>query len=135
MHYARERSQETLASHLGIELLEAGEDFLKGRLPVDTRTRSPGGTLHGGASLALAETLASWAASCCIDDSRKMCAGIEISANHIRGAGAGYVTGVARPQHLGRSSQVWEVRITDMQDRLVCIARATFAVLDLPARM
>ena len=123
-----------MASHLGIELVEAGDDYLKGRLRVDERTSAPGGMLHGGATLALAETLASWAATACIDDSKKMITGVESNANHLRGAATGFVTGVAKPLHLGRSSQVWEVRVSDSQDRLVSVARLTFAVVDLPGK-
>ncbi len=134
MHFARLRSEDTLAGYLGIELVEAGDDYLKGRLRVEPRTSAPGGMLHGGATLALAETLASWAATACIDDTAKMVTGLESSANHLRGVATGYVTGVAKPMHLGRSSQVWEVRVTDAQDRLVSVVRLTFAVVDVPAR-
>lgn len=118
--------------HLGIELLEAGDDYLKARMPVDQRTRQPAGVLHGGVSVALAETLASWAAAFVVDPARHHCVGQEINANHVRAARSGWVTGVARPLHLGRNSQVWDVRISDEQDKLVCVSRVTMAVLSRP---
>lgn len=123
----------TLARHLGMEFVELGPDFLKGRMPVDERTHQPDGLLHGGASVALAETLASVAANLCVDGTRFRCFGQEINANHVRSAKSGFVYGIARPVHIGRSSQVWEVRIVDAQDRLVCISRMTAAVVDLSA--
>lgn len=116
--------------HLGIELLEVGNDFLKGRMPVDQRTRQPAGLLHGGVSVALAETLASWAASYVVDPRRFHCVGQEINANHVRGVRDGWVYGKARPHHIGRKSQVWEVKIKNEDGQLVCIARVTIAVLD-----
>ncbi|MDF1803945.1 hotdog fold thioesterase [Thalassovita sp.] len=118
--------------HLGIEILEAGPDYLKGRMPVDHRTKQPGGILHGGVSVALAETLASWAGSFVVDPAKSSCVGQEINANHIRPMSTGWVTGVARPVHLGRRSHVWEIRITNHQDKLVCISRMTLAVIDRP---
>ena len=118
--------------HLGIELLEAGDDYLKARMPVDQRTRQPAGVLHGGVSVVLAETLASWAAAFVVDPARHHCVGQEINANHVRAARSGWVTGVARPLHLGRNSQVWDVRISDEQDKLVCVSRVTMAVLSRP---
>lgn len=120
--------------HLGIELIEAGDDFLKARMPVDRRTRQPAGVLHGGVSLVLAETLASWAAAFVVDPTRFHCVGQEINANHVRAVADGWVYGVARPIHLGRSSQVWEVRIHDDAEKLVCISRVTMAVLATPNR-
>jgi 1,4-dihydroxy-2-naphthoyl-CoA hydrolase len=125
----------TLVETLGIEVIEAGDDYLKGRMPVDRRTRQPAGVLHGGASVALAETLASWGAAFCVDRSRQSVVGMEINANHVRSASDGYVYGVARPAHLGRTSQIWEVRITDERGKLVCISRVTMAVLDTPTRL
>lgn len=118
--------------HLGIEMLEAGEDYLKARMPVDQRTRQPAGVLHGGVSVVLAETLASWAAAFVVDPTRFHCVGQEINANHVRAAQSGWVTGVARPLHLGRSTQVWDVRISDEQGKLVCVSRVTMAVLNRP---
>lgn len=129
---ATEFSRNSVSDHLGIEFVEAGEDFLKGRMPVDARTKQPAGILHGGASVVLAESLASWAATFVIDPTKQSCVGLEINANHLRAVHEGHVTGVARPIHLGRSTQVWEVRITDDQDRLSCISRVTMAILDVP---
>ena len=115
--------------HLGIELLEIGDDYLKGRMPVDQRTRQPAGVLHGGLSVALAETLASWAAAYVVDPAQFHCVGQEINANHVRAVSAGWVYGDARPHHIGKSSQVWEVKITNEDGKLVSIARVTMAVL------
>jgi len=119
-----------MPDHLGIELLELGPDFLKGRMPVDDRTRQPHGILHGGASVVLAETLGSIAANLVVDRSKSRCVGQEINANHVRAIADGWVVGTARPLHLGRRSHVWEIRIVDMQERLVCISRLTMAVLE-----
>ena len=130
---AHQRNQGTLVGHVGIELIETGDDYVKGRMPVDERTRQPAGILHGGASVVLAETLASWAATFCVDHTRQSCVGLEINANHVRAVASGYVYGVARPAHLGRSTQIWEVRITSEDDKLVCISRVTMAVLDTPS--
>lgn len=134
LDYARERGRGTLLEHLGIEVVEVGDDYLKARMPVDARTRQPAGVLHGGASVALAETLASWAATFCIDPAKHHCVGIEINANHLRPVAEGWVHGTARPVNLGRTIQVWEVRITNQQDKLVCISRVTMAVLDVPSQ-
>lgn len=119
--------------HLGIEVIEVGADYLKARMPVDHRTKQPAGLLHGGVSVALAETLASIGGNFVVDRLRHSCVGQEINANHIRSATEGWVYGVTRPVHLGRRSQVWETRITDQADRLVCISRMTLAVIDRPA--
>ena len=129
---ARKLAGDCMIGHLGIELLEAGRDFLKARMPVDKRTRQPLGLLHGGASVALAETLASVAAAFTRDRSKHYGVGLEINANHLRPVEEGFVIGVARPCHLGRTIQVWEVRIHDRDDRLVCLSRVTMAVRDLP---
>ncbi|MFL6550552.1 MAG: hotdog fold thioesterase [Povalibacter sp.] len=123
----------SLPSHVGIEFTEVGADFLRARMPVDDRTRQPYGLLHGGASVVLAETIGSFAAGLVIDPSRFTCVGQEINANHIRAVREGYVIGTARPIHLGRRSHVWEIRITDERDKLVCISRLTVAVLDRSA--
>lgn len=119
-----------LARHLGMEFTEIGADFLRGRMPVEDRNHQPDGILHGGASVALAETLGSYAAGMVVDRSKYRCVGQEINANHLRGIASGFVIGTARPVHLGRRSQVWEIRITDEKDKLVCISRLTMAVLD-----
>jgi 1,4-dihydroxy-2-naphthoyl-CoA hydrolase len=130
----REQSRNTLITQLGIEFIEAGDDYLKGRMPVDSRTHQPAHMLHGGASVALAETLASWAATFVVDPEQSYCVGLEINANHVRAVGSGWVIGTARPVHLGRSTQIWEVRITDEAERLVCISRVTMAVLAMASR-
>lgn len=126
----------TLSEHLGIEFLEAGDDYLRGRMPVDHRHRQPFGQLHGGASVALAETLMSYGANLCLDPARKMGVGLEINANHVRSVSSGCITGTARPVHIGATTQVWTCEIRDEADRVVCISRMTIAVLDRkpPAR-
>jgi 1,4-dihydroxy-2-naphthoyl-CoA hydrolase len=129
-----QRCQGSLIGHVGIEVVEIGEDYLKARMPVDARTRQPAGVLHGGASVVLAETLASWAATFSVDSSRHHCVGLEINANHVRSVSSGFVLGTARPVHLGRSTHIWEVRITGEDGKLVCISRVTMAVLDTPNR-
>jgi 1,4-dihydroxy-2-naphthoyl-CoA hydrolase len=118
--------------HLGIELLEVGGDYLKGRMPVDQRTCQPAGVLHGGLSVALAETLASWAAAYVVDPSRFHCVGQEINANHVRAVSEGWVYAEARPRHIGKKSHVWEVKIKNENGQLVCISRVTMAVLERP---
>lgn len=120
----------TLVEHLGIQLTEIGPDYLRGTLPVDRRTHQTMGILHGGASVALAETLGSLAANLCVDRDRSVCVGQEINANHLRPVSAGVVTGTARPVHIGQRSQVWQIEIRDERERLVCISRLTLAVLE-----
>jgi len=120
-----------LPGHLGIEFVEAGDDWVSGRMPVDHRTQQPFKRLHGGASVALAETIGSVAASFCIDRTKFVAVGMEINANHIRPAYEGWVTATARPESLGRTTQVWSIRITDEADKLVCISRLTVAVIPL----
>lgn len=120
----------TLGEALGIRLTALDDDALRGTMPVDARTRQPFGLLHGGASVALAETLGSLAAWLCLDDpDREMAVGLEINANHVRALREGVVTGSARPEHLGRSTQVWSIRIEDEAGRLVCVSRLTMAVV------
>jgi 1,4-dihydroxy-2-naphthoyl-CoA hydrolase len=119
-----------MAKHLGMEFIEIGADFIRGRMPVDDRTHQPYGILHGGASVALAETLGSTGATLAIDPDKYRCVGQEINANHIRGISSGFVIGTARPLHVGRRSHVWEIRITDERDKLVCISRLTMAILE-----
>jgi uncharacterized protein (TIGR00369 family) len=123
----------TMARPLGIVFTEIGEDFIRGTMPVDDRTRQPLGLLHGGASVALAETLGSTGANLCVDDSR-LCLGQEINANHVRSARTGTVTGTARPLHIGGRSQVWGIDIVDEAGALVCISRLTMAVIPSPRR-
>jgi 1,4-dihydroxy-2-naphthoyl-CoA hydrolase len=127
---ARASQSGLLAPHIGIEFTEWGEDFLRGTMPVEPRTRQPMGYLHGGASLVLAETLGSVAANFVVDRSRFRCLGQEINANHLRPVAEGLVTGTARPFHIGARSQVWSIEIRDPADRLACISRLTMAVVE-----
>lgn len=124
---------DTLIRTLGIELTETTDGSLKGRMPVDHRTRQPGGVLHGGASVALAETLASWGATLTVDPARFYCVGMEINANHVRPVAEGWVYGEAMPLTRGRTTQVWDIRITDAAGKLVCVSRCTMAVLPKPS--
>ncbi len=119
-----------MMEHLDITFTEVGDDYLKATMPVDHRTMQPLGMLHGGASVVLAETLGSTAASMCIDIEKQYCVGIEINANHLRGVRQGRVTGTARPVHVGRKTQVWQVDIHDDQGRLAAVSRLTLAILD-----
>ncbi|AXY74941.1 hotdog fold thioesterase [Paraflavitalea soli] len=119
----------TIGELIGLEFTEIGPDFLKGRMPVDHRTHQPYGLLHGGASCVLAETLGSVASALVIDQSKFICVGLEINANHIRGVREGFVTGTATPIHIGASTHVWDIRIQDERDKLVCISRLTVAIL------
>jgi 1,4-dihydroxy-2-naphthoyl-CoA hydrolase len=119
----------TMSEHLGMEFSELGDDFLKATMPVDNRTKQPYGLLHGGASVALAETLGSVASALVINSDEYNCVGIEINANHIRGVSAGLVTGIASPIHLGSTTHVWDIKIYDEKNKLVCISRLTVAIL------
>ena len=121
-------SHGTAMQPLGIVFTEIGPDYLRGTMPVDGRTRQPYGLLHGGASVLLAETLGSSAGNLCAPEGR-ICVGIEINANHLRGVREGTVTGTARPLQVGGRTQVWEIRIEDERPRLVCICRLTLAVV------
>jgi len=120
----------TMAERIGIEFTAIGPDYLEAKMPVDARTHQPFGLLHGGASVALAETMGSVAATCCVDIARQFCVGLEINANHIRGVREGYVKGITKPIHIGKKTQVWEIRILNEKEELVCISRITLAVLD-----
>ena len=122
----------TAVAHLGIRFTQVGDDWLAGRILVDRRTVQPYGILHGGASVLLAETLGSSAAVHCVDQARFICVSQEVNANHLRPAVTGWVTGTARPIHLGRRSQVWGIELCDEQGRMTCIARLTMAVLPKP---
>jgi 1,4-dihydroxy-2-naphthoyl-CoA hydrolase len=119
----------TLSQALGIRITELGDDFIRGSMPVDGRTKQPFGLLHGGASVALAETLGSLAGWLCLDNEAAYCVGLEINANHLKAMRQGEVIGTARALHVGRSTQVWEIRITDTDEALVCISRLTLAVI------
>lgn len=119
----------TLGSYLGMEWVELGEDFLKMRMPVDHRTIQPYGYLHGGASCALAETIGSLASHLVIDADKYICVGLEINANHVRIAKQGMVTATCMPLHLGRTTHVWDIKIHDEAQKLVCVSRHTVAIL------
>ena len=120
-----------MGEHLGIEFTELGPDYIKAKMPVDHRTKQTMGLLHGGASVVLAETLGSVAANCVLDNNTHHAVGLDINANHIRSATGGYVVGITRPIHIGRATQVWEIRITtEVGDHLVCLSRITMAVLE-----
>ncbi|MDX1451282.1 MAG: hotdog fold thioesterase [Oleiphilaceae bacterium] len=122
-------NQNTINAHLGITFTELGDDYVAGTMPVDTRTRQPMGILHGGASVVLAESLGSIAAHLAAEPGQR-CVGLDINANHIRSVSSGEVRGVARALHIGSSTQVWEIHIHSSQQKLVCIARLTIAVLN-----
>jgi 1,4-dihydroxy-2-naphthoyl-CoA hydrolase len=125
--------QDTMAQHVGIVLTELGEDFLRGIMPVNERTCTPFGALHGGASVVLAESLGSVAANFVVDRQRQSCVGQEINANHVRSAPMGSIlTGTARPLHLGSRSQVWSIDVVDASGALICVSRLTMAVLNRP---
>ncbi|HET6586623.1 MAG TPA: hotdog fold thioesterase [Oleiagrimonas sp.] len=125
----------TLMDVLDIRFSAFGDDWLSATMPVDARTHQPFGLLHGGASVALAETVGSTAALLTLDTEHELAVGLDINANHLRGVRAGTVTGTARALHLGRSTQVWEIRITDADERLISIARLTMAVVPRRAVM
>lgn len=125
-----EMNQNTLISHLGIELVEVGDDFIVAKMPVDNRTHQPFGLLHGGASVVLAESLGSLASTLTIDITKQAAVGLEINANHVRGVRSGWVYGKATPLHIGRTTQIWEIKITNEEDKLVCISRLTMAIID-----
>ncbi len=121
-------SARTANAQLGIEITEVGEDYLCGRVPVDDRTRQPYGLLHGGVSVVLAETLGSCGAACATPEGTRV-VGLEVNANHLRSATDGWVTGTARPLHIGRATQVWQIEMRDDAGRMTCISRITMAVL------
>lgn len=123
-------SLNTMVSHLGIEFTSIGEDYISAKMPVDYRTQQPLGLLHGGASVTLAETLGSLAATCCVDQNTQYCVGLDINANHVKSARSGYVYGTTKPIHIGKRTHVWEIRIVNEANELVCISRITMAVID-----
>ncbi|MBN8485051.1 MAG: hotdog fold thioesterase [Sphingomonadales bacterium] len=125
------REGRSLVQHLGISVVEIGPDFVTSRMPVDERTLQPHGRLHGGASVALAESVGSLAANLTLDPALEIAVGLEINANHVRPVKSGFVFGTARPEALGRTTQIWTIRIVDEQDRLVCISRLTMAVISV----
>ena len=119
---------DTAVAHLGIEFLEVGDDFIRARVPVDKRTRQPYGLLHGGVSVVLAETLGSCGAACASPEGHRA-VGLDINANHIKGPTSGWVTGITRPVHIGRSTQVWQIDLRNDAGELTCVSRITMAVL------
>ena len=122
--------ESTMTAHLGIEFTEIGDDFLKGKMPVDHRTMQPFEIMHGGASCVLAETLGSVAGCYCVDRERQICVGLTINTNHIRMVKEGFVYGTAKPVHLGGKTQIWEIEITDDEGSVVSVTRLTLIVLD-----
>lgn len=123
------RGKETMVEHLGIELIEIGENYLRARMPVDHRTKQPIGIMHGGASCVLAESVGSIAANYCVDLDKFYCVGLDINTNHIRPIREGFVIGAAKPIHLGQKTQVWGINISDEQDKLISVTRLTMMVL------
>lgn len=124
-------SRNTMVEHLGITITAIGDNFIEARMPVDKRTHQPMGLLHGGASVALAETLGSFGAFLCVNPEEKACVGLEINANHIRSVREGFVIGRATPKHIGKTTQVWEITVSTEEGKLVCVSRLTVQVLDI----
>lgn len=130
--FGSELAERTMMEWLGMELVTVSKDRMVGRMPVDHRTHQPFGILHGGASVALAETLASLGTYLNLDQETQTAVGLEINANHIRSVRSGFVTGTAIPLHAGRRTCVWDIRIVDEQERLVCVSRCTVAIIEKP---
>lgn len=126
------KTKDTLLGALGIEIISASEQRVEATMPVDERTRQPFGLLHGGASVALAETVASLGAIKSVDLEKEICVGLEINANHIKGKKDGIVTAIGVPLHKGKKTAVWEVKIQDEEENLICISRCTLAILPKP---
>ncbi len=126
-------SKNTMSEPLGILFTEVGDGFMKATMPVNSNTHQPYGLLHGGASAALAETIGSVASWASIDREKQICVGIEINCNHVRGKKDGMVTATVTPLHVGATTHVWDIKITDERGKLVCISRLTVAVLKKPA--
>jgi len=129
LEHFKGHGKDTMGDFLGIEWTEIGENYMKARMPVDHRTKQPYGLLHGGASCVLAETIGSVASAMVIDPARFQCVGLEINANHIHSATSGFVVAVALPLHLGKSTHVWDIKIYDELNKLICISRLTIAVV------
>lgn len=123
------RAEKSLSDHLGIRFIEVGDDFLIAAMPVDERTIQPMGMLHGGASAALAETVGSAAANYCVDQEAYVCVGLDLNINHLRAIQSGSVKAIAKPFHLGRTTQVWEIKIFNEREELAAISRLTLAVI------
>ena len=124
-----QQMENTACSHLGIEITEIGDDWVKGTMPAEPRTFQPMGLVHGGANVLFAETLGSMAANLCIDNREEYAVGQEVNANHLRGVRSGVLTGIATIVHKGRTSQVWEIRIYNDEEKLSCISRLTMAII------
>lgn len=124
-----QQSKGTLVEHLGIEMTELGEDYVKAKMPVDNRTRQPLGLLHGGAHVVLAESLGSMAANLCLDITKEYALGLDINSNHIKSVRDGFVIGIAKPIHIGGKTHIWEIKIYDEKETLLNISRLTMMVL------
>ena len=124
-----QQMENTACSHLGIEITEIGDDWVKRTMPAEPRTFQPMGLVHGGANVLFAETLGSMAANLCIDNREEYAVGQEVNANHLRGVRSGVLTGIATIVHKGRTSQVWEIRIYNDEEKLSCISRLTMAII------
>lgn len=130
LEYLKNMRKNTILEHLGIEFTAVGADYIEAKMPIDHRTKQPHDMLHGGASVVLAETLGSIAANSCLDVDKQYCVGLEVNANHIKSVKDGYVYGKTTPLHVGKRTQVWEIKICNEQKQLVCVSRITMAVLD-----
>lgn len=122
-------SEQSMVAHLGIEFIECTPDYLIAKMPVNEKTKQPFGLLHGGASVALAETLGSVASNLLLDKGQ-IAVGLEINANHVRSAKEGFVLGKVTPIHIGRKTHVWSIEITDQNDKMICVSRLTVAIVD-----
>lgn len=130
LDYLNQMGKNTMTDFLDIRFTQIGEDFLEATMPVTDKTKQPLGLLHGGANVVLAETLGSVAAALTVDTSRQHCVGLEINANHLKSVRDGLVRGVTKPIHLGKKTQVWEIKIYNGHDELTCISRITMAIID-----
>lgn len=128
IHWLNQHAKTTMSYFLGIEFVDFGEDYLVAKMPVNEKTKQPGGIMHGGASCTLAETVGSTAANLCVDQN-SYAVGLDINTNHIRSISSGYVTAVSKPFHLGRSTQVWHIEIRNEKEQLISVNRLTMAVL------
>ena len=130
LEFLNDLGKNTMVDFLGIKITKIGNDFLEATMPVDERTKQPMGLLHGGANVVLAETLGSIASSLVIDSKKQYCVGLEINANHLKSVKEGIVKGITRPIHIGKKTQVWEIKIFSERDELTCISRITMAVME-----
>lgn len=130
LDFLNEWSKNTMVEHLGIRFTAMGKDYLTATMPVNEKTKQPLGLLHGGANVVLAETLGSVAATLTVDRDTQYCVGLEINANHLKAVKDGEVTGIVKPIHLGKKTQVWEIKIYTQEEQLSCISRITMAILN-----